>query len=124
MTGAVVSSRKQQHGFLLWGFSCVIYPAATSRAELVDWHVLPSIQPSCSFCSPAVLSAASFPRTTRSPPAALLDLTALSSTQSSPLHSKKGPGCCLFLIWGLRWMDTVVLGYQGGHLGGGKLRLW
>lgn len=51
MTGAVVSSRKQQHGFLLWGFSCVIYPAATSRAELVDWHVLPSIQPSVVFAA-------------------------------------------------------------------------
>lgn len=40
MTGAVVSSRKQQQGFLPWGFSSVSYPAATSRAELVDWHSL------------------------------------------------------------------------------------
>lgn len=32
------------------------------------------------------------------PPAALLDMTALCSTQSSPLPRREGPGWCLFLV--------------------------
>lgn len=68
---------------------------------------------------PAVLAAllVSFPGRICSSPAAVLDVTALSSIQSSPLHSKKGPGWCLFLVWGRSGQTLWCWGTKGGSQG-------
>lgn len=119
MPGAVVCRRKQQHGFLPWGFSCVIYPAATSRAELVDWYILPSTEPSCSSCSPAGLLSQKDLLISCSSPGCDSPVQHSVLTSAQQERTRLVPVSSL----GLQWTDTVVLGYQGG-ISGRRLRLW